>query len=213
MMKRLCTRMLCCFFMVALALSSRTLLAAQPTSGAEQLVRSISSQLLTALKEHQGHWEEHQAKLQSIVERVVMPHVDLSYMAKRVVGRHYWSSADAGTRTAFQSAFKTSVIHTYSQIFSNFDGETVKVYPLPDLDSGDNRVHVGMSIAQPAAKSPVIVKYYFVKRGDHWLIYDFNVEDVSVLDNYHAQYLDALQSEGLAGLTKKIDSKNKENAP
>jgi phospholipid transport system substrate-binding protein len=201
------------FCVLTLSVGLFTQAVAQPAVSAEQLVRDVSTGLLEGLEEHQGQWGKHQVKLESVVEQIVMPHVDLSYMAKKVVGRSHWSRADPATQAKFVQAFKTSVIRTYSRIFSHYDGEVVKVYPLPQPELRKDRVQVGMSIAQQAGRPAVIVRYDLLQRDSVWLVYDFNVEDVGVLSNYQAQYLDTLQSSGLAGLVDKIEHKNKEFAP
>lgn len=208
-MQRPIIKVLFCMLMLSTAFA--TLIVAQSRMSAEQLVRDVAAQLITVLQEHQGQWDKHQMKLEATVERIVMPHVDFDYMARKVVGRHHWSKADERTQANFQRAFKTAVIRTYSQIFSQYHGEEIKVYPLPQLGSRKDRVQVSMSISRRFESSPVMVKYYFLRKGSAWLIYDFHVEDVGVLASYHAQYIGTLQRAGLEVLTQQIDRNNKQD--
>jgi phospholipid transport system substrate-binding protein len=208
-MQRPIIKALSCMLMLGMALA--TVIVAQPTMSAEQLVRKVTKELIAALEEHQGQWDKHQVKLESVIERIVMPHVDFGYMAKKIVGRSHWQKADAQTQANFQRVFKTAVIRTYSHIFSHYDGEIITIYSLRQVSASKDRARVGMSIARRTGGAPVQVKYYCSRKGATWLIYDFHVEDVSVLANYRAQYANTLQHGGIEALTLQIDRNNKQH--
>lgn len=189
-----------------------TQIAAQPNGSAEQLVREVSAELIEALQQHQGQWGERQAALESEVKRIVMPHVALNSMAKKVVGSYYWAQAGQAAQQQFQVAFAISVIRTYSGIFANYSGEKVRVMLSRFLGSTDDRAEVLMIISK-AGRQDVVVKYRLQRQDSKWLINNFVVEDVDMLNNYQDMYGNTLQRSGLVGLTADIAKKNRETQP
>lgn len=62
------------------------------------------------------------------------------------------------------------------------------------------------------AKDQVIhVEYRLLKKGNSWLIYDFSVEGISLVNNYRTQFNDIMVKSSYQELIKKLRAKTTQN--
>lgn len=166
------------------------------------ILQSASDQMLSALSHTQNRNEP---VLYDLVKRILLPHVDLDQMSEMVVGK-YWQDATPSERIAFKKEFTQFVTRTYSTALSSYTNETVQFFPIRGGAVGE-RVQVESVINQKNGP-PVSVSYQMLHTGSTWKIYDFSVEHVSIVQNYHSQFEDILRREGLGGLNRKLAQQN-----
>ena len=53
------------------------------------------------------------------------------------------------------------------------------------------------------------VDYNVVRSGDSWKVYDFSIENVSMVQSYRSQFSDVLPQQGMAGLLQRLKAHNK----
>jgi len=172
------------------------------------MLKSTSNQMIAELEKRSGQLKGNEILLRSIVKRLLVPHVDQDGMAQAVVGKLYWQSATPALHQQFIGQFSTYVIKTYATALAAYDGETVAFYPIRGYVAGQTRVQVNSSINR--REGPAIqLQYRLVNKNNTWLIYDFSVDGVSLVQNYRAQFSAPLQQGGLALLVRKLVEKNK----
>lgn len=186
---------------------------ATPTAkSAEQFIQGNANRLIHALDQHKGDWQKYPKKLERIVRKIILPHVDSTAMARATVNRVVWAKATPKQHKAFVKAFETMVIRTYSTAFQEYNGEKVQVLPsrrpvMNDMILIDTLIHLHNG-------TEVEVDYRLSYAQRRWMIYDFNVEGVSLVQNYRAQFDAQMGSnKGLAGLTQTLVDHNKKTAP
>ncbi|KPJ67086.1 MAG: hypothetical protein AMJ43_05970 [Coxiella sp. DG_40] len=170
------------------------------------LMKNVSSQLMTALRVHKGQFQD-RSVIHDIVNRIVVPHFDLPGVSRSVVGRNYWDQASQNTQDQFIKAFTKYVIEMYSTALSSYSDEVITFKPIRDFSTSQTRVLIYSVVSRSGAK-PINLNYRLVKLGTAWKIYDFSVEGVSMVQNYRAQFRDALNKGGLAELTRQLQSRN-----
>jgi phospholipid transport system substrate-binding protein len=171
------------------------------------LMKKVSNQTLSALRQNKSRLQDRRV-IHSIVNRIVVPHFDLTGVARSVVGRNYWDQSSSATRNQFIKEFTRYVIDMYSSALSSYSDETITFKPMRGYSSSQIRVRIYSVVKRPGA-SPIDLDYRLVKIGNTWKIYDFSVNKVSMVQSYRAQFADTLKQSGLAGLTKQLQTRKR----
>ncbi len=170
--------------------------AASPT----ETIKHMTHKMVVALKKNNAELQK-PGVIESIVNKDLVPHVDMPAVAGRVVGRQAWVSASPSVRSTFIKEFKTVMVNTYTGALSSFDDDAVKVYPLraPAVKVAQVRTEVVRRNGQH-----ILMVYNLKKKSSGWKIYDISIENVSLIDNYKEQYAGAIEQGGLSFLTQKL---------
>ena len=167
----------------------------------EQLKNAIDRVLATvdnpALKGN-GRIVERRAAVRKIANEIF----DFTEIARRALGRH-WPPLSEAPPTEFVGLFEDLLGRTYLSKIELYGGEKI-VYGGERLD-GDLAT-VGTKILTKNG-SEVPVDYRLSKRGDRWMIYDINVEGVSLVSNYRTQFNKIIQTNGYSALVEKMKNK------
>jgi len=191
------------FFGLVVFLCCSTIFAADPAPLA--MLKNTSQQMISELDRHLGNLKGNDRLVEGIVMRVLVPHVDLVSMSRSVVGRNYWDQAASATHQQFTKEFTRYVIRTYSAALESYDGETIKFFPMRGSNSG--RVQIDSSILRKDGP-PIQVQYRVLNQGSSWLIYDFSIDGVSIVQNYRSQFAATLRQKGLDGLVSELHARN-----
>ena len=164
------------------------------------MMKSVANQTLTALKRNQNRLKGNPAVIRRIVNRVVMPHIGINGMAGRVVGRSYWLQATPAQRSVFAQLFKVKVISTYSNALASYNDDRVLFYPLRGKIGNYAKVR-SIIVRRNGQRIPLD---YTLRYQGGWKIIDFSVENVSIVNNFRAQYAGALNEGGLKNLIARM---------
>ncbi|MBA2654758.1 MAG: ABC transporter substrate-binding protein [Gammaproteobacteria bacterium] len=175
-----------------------TLTALADAAPAEML-KQVSNQMLSELNKNQGNINKQ--VVGGIINRVLLPHVDLETMSRSVVGREYWAKATPAEREEFKRAFTNLVIKVYAAPLSTFNGETIEFKPMRDSAAARPQVE---SVVLRKSGQRIPVSYRLVQSGGAWKVYDFSVEGISMISSYRSQFDSILQQKGLAGLMNRL---------
>lgn len=166
------------------------------------IMKNVSLQLLAALRQHKSQLHDKRV-IHNIVDRIVVPHFDLPGSSRSVVGRNHWYEASEKTRGQFIKAFTKYVIDMYSSALSSYSDEVITFRPMRSFSASQTRVLI-YSVIKRSSTRPINLDYRLVKLGNTWKIYDFSVDGVSMVQNYRAQFREALNKGGLAELTRQL---------
>lgn len=167
------------------------------------MLQQTSDQMLSALKQNKATLKSDPEAIYRIVNRILLPKIDLESMGRSVVGRTYWMQATPTQREEFKRLFTRQVTQTYSAALSSYQNEEVKFYPMRDNTPGAQRVQVQSVIVRGNGQT-IPVNYRLINEGGAWKVYDFSVEGVSIVQSYSAQFSSDLQQGGLATLLVKM---------
>lgn len=163
------------------------------------MLQQVSNQMISQLDQNRGNINKQ--VIGGIVNRILLPHVDLESMSRSVVGREYWMKATPEQREQFKRAFTNLVINVYSAPLSSYNGETIEFKPMRDTSSARPQVE---SIVVRKNGQRIPVSYRLVQSGGNWKVYDFSVEGISMVSSYRSQFDTILQQNGMAGLLNKL---------
>jgi phospholipid transport system substrate-binding protein len=171
------------------------------------MLKQTSASMLSALKENRAQLKNNPRLIHRIVTQILLPHVDLDSMSRAVVGRSYWSQATSAQQQDFKKTFTDTVIRTYSTAISSYDEEQIKFYPIRGFSGGQTQTQVRSDIVRKNGQV-IPISYRLLLKNGRWLVYDFSVEGVSLVQSYQSQFAGVLSQNGFAGLLTRLKQHN-----
>jgi phospholipid transport system substrate-binding protein len=143
------------------------------------------------------------------IRAVIAERFDFRAMSQRTLATN-WKKASEQEQQQFIGLFAELIQNTYIGRVEAYTNEEVK-YPGEKITQ--DRAVVDTLIVTSSAEIPVTYKLYL--KNDRWLVYDVNIEGVSLISNYRNSYQEIVKKEGFTGLLAKMEEKVRElaNAP
>lgn len=194
------SRLTLIFLGVVLGLSAK---AALPP---DQLVRQQTDQLLSELQAKKEILIDSPVRLYNMVDRIILPHIDFQYFAKRVLGKH-WKTATPEQQTEFVEQFHLLLIRTYATALLSYTGQQIIYKPLK-LKSGATKARVKMEFV--SNDGPRVQFSYSMRQGDdsNWRVFDIVIEGASLITNYRKSYGNMIRKKGMQGLLDHLVQNN-----
>lgn len=170
------------------------------------MLNKVTSSVMKELKEHQSELRRNPDRLYSLVDHLILPHVDFVEMSRWVVGRNAWGKSDSDTQKQFINEFKTLVVRSYARALLEYTDQEIQFLPLRNAIESQ-RIQVS-SLIKESGRAPVRMDYRLIQASGTWRVYDIIVEGVSLMQGYRAQFADDLRMGGLEKVTQKIRRKN-----
>ncbi|HXH55088.1 MAG TPA: ABC transporter substrate-binding protein [Gammaproteobacteria bacterium] len=170
-------------------------------------LRTVTENVMRELQTHRQEVRKNSNRLYTLVDHLIIPHIDFPEMARWVVGRSAWKSADDATRSAFIAEFKTMVVRSYARSLLEYTEQKIEFLPLRGGIGDKQRIKV-LSLIKENGKDSVHMDYNLIREGDAWKVYDIIVEGVSLTQGYRAQFAEDIKQ---GGLQAAIDRMHKHN--
>lgn len=154
---------------------------------ARAVVETSANDLMSSLKAHRSELKSNPKLVHNLIEKHIIPVVDVKGMSRSVLGRKIWKNASTEQRKAFSHEFMQLIVRTYSQGVKNYSGETIKFSPERAGANKKRFVSVSSVILVPNGRR-IPLKYRLVKKREGWKVYDISVEGVSLLQSYRNQF-------------------------
>ena len=179
--------------------------AALAAEAPDALILRLSNEMLDRIKSDKELQSGDFARVSSVVDATVMPHVDFERMTALAVGRN-WRGATPEQQKRLMTEFRVLLIRTYSGALSGARDRSVRLKPMRAAP-GDTQVIVRSEVTQPRGE-PVQLDYRLEKTGEAWKIYDVNVLGVWLIETYRSQFAQEVSAGGIDGLIKSLSDKN-----
>lgn len=129
---------------------------------------------------------------------------DFREMSKRILGKT-WHDLSEEDKDYFVSQVTKLLENVYIGKLETYGGREVEF--VAERIKG-KRAQVTTLV--PFEGSNIPIHYIMQREQDEWLVYDINIEGVSLVRNYMEQFRTILQQQQYDGLIKTIEEKNKE---
>ncbi|MCB1828025.1 MAG: ABC transporter substrate-binding protein [Coxiellaceae bacterium] len=172
------------------------------------MMKSVSDEMRSTLVKYQGRIKNDMPFLQKTVRQQLVPHFDVDTMARSVVGRSHWSNATENERQRFMKEFTDMVVGVYSAPLAEFNGDTIKFYPIRENIGEKKRISIRSIIVRSTGQR-IPVSYRLVRQNNEWKVYDFSIEGISMIQSYRSQFKDVLREKGFTGLLQQIEQHNR----
>jgi len=171
---------------------------------AQALVKDAVEQVIDVLDTQAEELAADPELLSRTVDQYIVPYVDFNTMTKLAVGK-FWRNADATQKTELVTQFKALLMNTYAGALKEYEDATIRFEPFR-AESRDDRAVVRSTYKQ-AGTGDVPVEYK-LRDKDGWLIYDIEVNDISLVTSYRSAFANEISRGGVAGLLDTLRERN-----
>ncbi|MEI8399428.1 MAG: ABC transporter substrate-binding protein [Alcaligenaceae bacterium] len=192
--------------LLGLSHTTRAQVKPDPNAAPNDFVQQVADQVLTALKADSSVRAGNTARVNQIVDDLILPNVNFEKTTRLAAGR-YWRQATPEQQVALVKAFRGTLGRSYSGAFTRVDeGTSIKVLPLRgEADTTD--VVVKSQVTQRANTQPIGLDYRLEKTPQGWKIYDLNVENIWLIENYRNQFSQQISQSGIDGLIQALNQR------
>lgn len=169
------------------------------------LVKQVSMEVIDSVKGDKDIQGGSRAKIVSLVNAKILPHVDMQRMTAMAAGRH-WRTATPEQKQKLSAEFKDLLVYTYAGALSTIKNETVDFKPLrlaPEDTEAEVRSQVNV-----ARGEPITLNYRLIKTANGWKIYDMNVMGAWLVETYRSTFTNEISKGGFDGLIKRLAERN-----
>lgn len=162
------------------------------------LVESSVNSVLDILRDKKDDKEAKRKKVKGIVD----PLFDFKLMGKLVLGRKHWPKLDKKQRKEFTKLFVKQIQDSY---FDKVDLLTDEKVEFGDPVRKKKKVHMLTHVVSKDQRYKMLYKLY--KKKGAWLVYDVEIEGISIVRSYGSQYDQFLKKSPVKDLLAKMREK------
>jgi|SRR5699024_9996356 len=204
-MYRLTTQLFTLLVLLAFTVPAATLAAADSEpKPPREIAQDTVHDLLAAMEGRRDELRNNPAELDALVDRILVPLVDVDYMSQLVLGR-YWRDASEEQRKRFQEAFKTMLVRTYGNALLDFDKEQIDYQPVRAPEGAERITFRATVTTSSGDKVPVNLDMHLV--DNEWKVYDGQVGNLSFVTNYRSQFSSYIKKHGLEALITQMEKR------
>jgi phospholipid transport system substrate-binding protein len=172
------------------------------------LIKTVVSDVMASVKSDPEIQKGNIPRIVDLVEKKIVPYTDMRRTTEMAMGPN-WKKATPEQQTQLVSEFKNLLIRTYSGALSQLRDQTIQFKPLraaPD----DKEVVVKTVVI--GRGDPVPLDYRLEKTANGWRVYDMNIMGVWLVEAYRNQFANQIGQNGVEGLVKFLQDRNKQLA-
>ncbi|MFH1378874.1 MAG: ABC transporter substrate-binding protein [bacterium] len=170
----------------------------------DQLIRETVDQVLTVVRNNELNADE---KVEKVMD-VVIPVFDLPLMAKLTLGKINWPKFSVEQREKFTGLFVTQLRESYLGNVEMVADEEVE-FEKPFYKS--QKAHMMTRVITKEDPVEILYKLYFKEKLKKWLVYDVEIQGISIVTSYGMQYDQVLQKGTVEELLQKMEERTGQN--
>lgn len=206
-MKTIRTLVLCAFMFSAMSGFTQQALAADASSATQTLKVSIDA-ILDVLKTPDLKGDEKKEARRQKIRDIVLHRFDFKRMAQSSLGK-YWRGRTSQEKQDFTVRFQRLIENTYISKLETYTNEKVSYLGEQRETKKDREYAKIQTLIVNADGTEIPIAYMMHRQGkDPWLVFDINIEGVSMVNNYRSQFGEFLEQKSFLELLKDIDAKN-----
>lgn len=171
------------------------------------LIKTVTNEVLDIVRKDKDIQSGNTRKAIDLVEAKVLPHFNFTRMTQLAMARD-WRQANAAQQKILTDEFRLLLVRTYSKALTEYKNQTIDFKPFT-LKAGETDVRVRTEIKQSGAGKNIDLDYFLEKSGAAWKVYDIEVGGISLVTNYREFFASEVRNNGIDGLIKALQAKNK----
>jgi len=188
-------------FLILFGITSQSF-SGEPTD----CIKQTTDKVLSILSDPSLKAPQKAKERRSLILKAVDERFDWEEMARRSLARH-WMQRTPEEKREFVQLYRKLLEQVYMDKVEGYSWNKI-IYEGESMDKDFGSVRV--KIYTP--KDQVInVEYRLLKKDTNWLVYDFVVEGVSLVNNYRTQFNDIIVKSSYRELIKRIKAKTGSN--
>ncbi len=196
-----------------------TLLSGQAsaTVAPQTMLETVTDEIIIAFKREQETVKNEPTQMFTLVEKILLPHVDMDVMSRYVLGK-YWRTATEEQRDRFRQEFKDLLVRFYvsallddparlDDLLANSEN-LIKYLPV-NIDDSTRKTTVRAEVSMPNGGPKIPVSFSLFRNTDgEWMMYDVNVDGISLVTNYRSSFAAEIKRDGLDALIDRLTERN-----
>jgi phospholipid transport system substrate-binding protein len=184
--------------------------AAEPAAApAEAGPRVALEQANAKLKKQFGNrkpsWSPEAEARNADIQKIVGSFLDFEEVARRSLAKH-WDGLSPKQRTEFVKTLRELIERNYLRQLYGQPDYTLKL--TEEKISGSDATVIGSLLAKAKGKKVTMaLEYKLVRKNNRWVVYDIITDDLSLLENYRAEFNKVIQKESFETLLTKMKKK------
>jgi len=178
---------------------------ANAQSTPDQLILNISQGVLDEIKADRSLQSGDINRLNALVDKRVLPHVNFQRMTALSVGRN-WRSASPEQQRILMVEFRRLLMLTYADAVRQVTDTQIQVRPMRSKPE-DTEVIVRTQVLRPG-KEAIQLDYRLEKADGNWKIFDLNILGLWLVEHYRNQFQQVVGASGIDGLIRALQDKN-----
>ena len=192
---------------LACAQSSGTAANANTATTPVEFIDQAVNSTLNSLKNDPSIKMGDMARISQVVDQFVGSYVDFRKTTRLAAGRH-WKDATPEQQEALSQAFRVTLLRTYAGAFTRVEPTTaMKIMPFRGDTAAEDTVVRTQLFRRPTSEA-TILDYRLEKTPTGWKIYDVNVENIWLIENYRNQFSQQIAQTGISGLIDALNQRN-----
>ncbi len=178
-------------------------------SAPQLLIKQTADEVLASIKSNKQEYSTAPAKLYSMVDEKVLKNFDFDRMTDLALGR-YKRQVEVGQKDKLVRAFRDLLVRTYAKALLEYTDEVIVFLPMRGaVDKGE--VTVRTEVEQKGG-FPIPINYEMYEAEGKWKVYDLSIDNISLVTNYRSSFAQEIKANGVDGLIKTLQDRNKEKS-
>ncbi len=179
-----------------LILSSSPMVNAQEEVNPYQMLEDVATKTFERIKKEHKQIEANPELLRDVMEQELLPYVDYTFSALKVLGKHF-RTVPKEKVPEFIQVFRQYLITTYALAMAYYDGQEVEFQPRRQLN-GEKTVTVRAVVKEPGRPDiNIAFKLRKSKKTNEWKAYDMVAEGISLLSSKQSEFESILRQDGI----------------
>jgi len=193
-----------------LLLIATTVIAQIPdqATAPDALIKMVVSDVMVSIKSDPDIQKGNIPKIVDLVEKKITPYTDMRRTTEMAMGPN-WKKATSEQQNQLVVEFKNLLMRTYSGALSQLRDQTVQFKAFRAAPE-DNEVVVKTVVL--GRGDSVSLDYRLEKTDKGWRVYDMNIMGVWLVEAYRNQFSNQISQNGIDGLVKFLQDRNKQLA-
>jgi phospholipid transport system substrate-binding protein len=194
---------LTCMFVWIIFCSAVLTLPVSAAKGPSETIKPVLEDLTRLLNNSELQGDAHRDERRQKIMSTIKAGFDFQEMCKRVLGRT-WLEISQSEREHFTDLMTKLLENAYIGKLEDYHYKGMEYI---EEKVQDDRAQVTTLVEKADVKLPVHYILQLTPKG--WMVYDINIEGVSLVRNYMEQFRSILRTDSFKGLVKIIEEKNK----
>jgi phospholipid transport system substrate-binding protein len=165
-------------------------------------IRETVEKIVAILQDSSLKPETRKAERRARLRQIINARFDIEEMARRSLGSH-WQSRTPGQQSEFVKLFSALLEDSYLDRIESYSGDTI----LYLRESEDGEFSEVSTKVVPKKGDELAINYKLHAANKQWKIYDVVIENISLVNNYRAQFNRILATASFEELLKKLREK------
>lgn len=203
-------------FIFSMLLISNSIASVNSGSQApDEMLKVATKKMLRSINDNRAEIKQSPDKLKSLVEEIILPHLDFIAASKAVMGK-YWRRAKKPQKIEFIRQFRLLLLRFYSSALAEYlndndkklDENLIHYFPV-NMKEGDKSLTVRAEVKVESGQ-PIPIRYRMHLTSKGWKIYDVAVEGISMITTYKNNFATQLKTDGIDALIASLKEKNEQ---